>query len=227
MQATLMGDLIYLNPFRKPLPNFLAVLRGFRQRELSTTADLQAHLVRSAQRSLIFVELKHAAAGEISSYLSVLPDTSGSFYIFVCESLDPSVFQLQMKSKKFVALRKGEQLMIGELARLWQQDKPLFSRRNDRQVVQAPVMVKKSNYNATSPTGSGITTLKDGQLQDFSVSGARVMVRATSLKLKDFISLMYMSDQGQWVCVEAQLRWIQERKDGFQELGVQFLAMSA
>lgn len=227
MQATLLSDLIYVNIDRKPVPSFLGDLRGFRRREFNFRKEFESHVQRSGQKSLIVVELTYGSSGVISSYLKCLPEKSGSYFIFVCEDLDASVFQLHMMKQNFVALRRDEEVMVGELARLWQAGQPLFSRRAARQNVKAPVMVKKSTYSQTSPTGSGITTLKEGELCDFSSNGARLTVKSTSLKAKEFISLMYMSADGRWVCVEAQLRWIKEKKDGSQVLGVQFLAMSA
>ncbi len=227
MQATLLGDLIYVNIDRKPVPPFLADLRGFRRREFNVRSEFESHVQRSGQKSLIVVEVEQGSRSVIASYLQCLPEQSGSYFIFLCQDLDATVFQLQMHQRNFVALRRDEQVMVGELARLWQMGQPLFSRRAVRQNVRAPVMVKKSTYSQTSPTGSGITTLKEGELSDFSSTGARLTVKATSLKVKEFISLMYMSADGRWVCVEAQLRWIKEKKDGSQVLGVQFLAMSA
>ncbi|MNJ98577.1 PilZ domain protein [compost metagenome] len=226
MQTQLLGELIYFSP-TKTLPHYLHEIRGFKMRSLESLGDLKAHLRRAHQSALIVVELPQASQKHVESFLKLCPENLENYFIFISQVVENSAFQLQLNKSHFMILRGEDAMTLNELVQLWKAGRILASRRTPRQALRAPVMVKKSMLNGQSPTGAAIQALSEGELFDFSAGGAKLLLRASALKLKDFISLMYMSQQGQWVSVEAQLRWLEDAGNGQQIIGVQFLAMSA
>lgn len=226
MRAELLSDLIYLKT-AKTLPVYLREIQGFKLRSFDYMEDLKAHLARTSQSSLVVIELSSVTPRYVEYFLRMSSENSGNYFIFIAQVVDNSVFQIQMSRGRFMVLREEEAMTLKELVQLWKSGRMLFSRRSQRQELKAPVMVKKSKYSGHSPTGAAIQALSEGQLCDFSAGGAKLLVKSSGLKLKDFVSLMYLSAQGQWVSVEAQLRWVEDAGPGRQVVGVQFLAISA
>lgn len=101
------------------------------------------------------------------------------------------------------------------------------NRRQERRPVASDVMIKRSGFSQMSPIGEGVQFLREGKMDDFSATGARLSMVNGKVELKDFLNLMYKNQHGLWVSVESQVRWVQAQKNGEISFGVQFLAVNA
>lgn len=101
------------------------------------------------------------------------------------------------------------------------------NRRQERRPVASGVMIKRSGFSQRSPIGEGVQFLREGTMDDFSATGARLSLSSGGVELKDFLNLMYKNQHGIWVSVESQVRWVQAQKNGEISFGVQFLAVNA
>lgn len=226
MQIKLLSELIYIHS-SPALPTYLQGVHGYKLRHLSSVDDLKALSSRITHPTVVLVDLHECTVKQAEMLLRMNTANVNLNFIILAQVIDSSVYQLSLKYPPCMVLRHSEVAALPELLTLSQEGKTLYSRKQERHIIQAPVMVKKSAYVTESPTGSLIQALSEGKMIDFSAGGACIEIGRGQLKRKDFVSLMYLSDGGSWVSVESQLRWIRSESPLRQILGVQFLAVSA
>lgn len=147
-------------------------------------------------------------------------------FIFVAQVIEKAVYQLANQGHPILILNESEGDRIGEILTRRIFGGLIKSRRQERQNVQSPVMVKKSAYAKDSPTGRLVQLLREGAMVDFSQGGAQIAIKQAGVMTKDFISLMYRDAKGAWVSVESQVRWVHQTPEGEHLVGIQFLAVS-
>jgi hypothetical protein len=147
-------------------------------------------------------------------------------FIFVSQVIEKAAYQLTNQGHPILILNESEGEKISETLTRRILGGLVKSRRQERQHVESPVMMKKSAYSKNSPTGKLVQMLREGSMLDFSQGGAQITVQQGGVTVKDFISLMYRDAKGAWVSVESQVRWIRPTPDGEHLVGIQFLAVS-
>lgn len=175
----------------------------------------------------VVIRVKHLTERVLQAFLSWNRIYLKLSFIFVAEVIENAVHQVgDLKSRLLLFYEsEGERISKAVTRRLLGFD--VRSRRQERKLVQVPVMLKKSITEEKSPTGKGVQFLKEGQMRDFSKGGAQIELGQTCVRLRDFISIMYQNRNGEWVSVESQVRWVVSTSQGQQLVGVQFLAVSA
>ncbi|MEK2645124.1 PilZ domain-containing protein [Bdellovibrio sp. BCCA] len=148
-------------------------------------------------------------------------------FIIIAQTIEKAAQQVAFANNQLLFIFESEGLRITDIVTRRLMGLPVKSRKQERMAVQSQVMLKKSVLAEESPTGRGVQFIREGQMQDFSKGGAQISLTQGTVRLKDFISLMYRNRHGQWVSVESQVRWVVSAANGDQIIGVQFLAVSA
>ncbi|MNT55202.1 PilZ domain protein [compost metagenome] len=159
--------------------------------------------------------------------LERLPKSSSVTLMIVAQTFENSCYKLTLERQDLVLIREKEADSLQTILDRWTRGERIYSRKKERITVKTPVMVKKSAMNLHNPAGSSILALAEGKMRDFSASGACLDIPALGMMPKEFLNVIYMSQDGKWVSVECQLRWVQKTQEGRQLVGVQFLAVSA
>lgn len=163
----------------------------------------------------------------VQAFMSWTQLQSKMSFIFIAQTIENSVYQMGLGNSRVLFLRESEGSAITGIVTRCLNGLGAKSRKSERQVVQASVMLKKSMVAEQSPTGGGVQFLREGSMIDFSQGGAQIEVTQGLVCVKDFVSLMYQDQRGKWVSIESQVRWVASSVTGQQIVGVQFLAVSA
>ncbi|QDK39700.1 PilZ domain-containing protein [Bdellovibrio sp. NC01] len=219
-------DIIYLSPIQT-LPNYLRELRGVRWRWVQTPEQMK-QLIQFQQGDIcVIVRSEFLNQRTAQAFLTWTQLKTRLSLIFIAQTIENAVYQLGLSDSRVLFLRESESEQIAGIVTRRLQGLGVKSRKAERHAVQAEVMLKKSSYSATSPTGGGVQFLREGAMKDFSNGGALIEISEGLLHAKDFVSLMYKDQRGKWVSIESQVRWIASTVTGQQIIGVQFLAVSA
>lgn len=219
-------QLHYLSP-RQQIPSVLKGLDGVKWTCISNLESLKNHLKSSTGEIFVIVQLQELTHRSLQAFVEWLKFKVKINFIFIVQSIESTCFKFYPLPSQILVLFESEGKRIQDAVMRKLVGLPVQSRKQERLPVQSQVMVKKSALTEESPTGKSVQFLREGQMQDFSKSGAMIQVEDTKLKAKDFVSLMYQNRHGHWVAVESQVRWVSELNNGNQVLGVQFLAVKA
>ncbi|MFP5519795.1 MAG: PilZ domain-containing protein [Bdellovibrionia bacterium] len=146
-------------------------------------------------------------------------------FILCSQEIDKSSKNIIYKSPNLHFFWGSEESQINYLLSKISQKQQFHPRKAERTAVSAPVMVKASQIAVDSPVGSRLKAIVEGNFVDFSKYGAKIVLSAAAMSVKDYICVMYQKANGQWVSVESQVRW-SERDDvsGKYYYGLQFIA---
>lgn len=226
MQKEPLKDLIYLSS-SQILPFYLQRLRGVRWYRAQGPSDLKEVLKSQQGEVHVIVRSDYLSLRAVQAFLSWGQVKVKASFIFIAQTIEKSVHQVALSHPHVLILRESERAQIGALVTRRLFGQKVQSRRQERMVVQAQVMLKKSIATEQSPTGAWVQYLQEGFMVDFSEGGAQITLGREVVQKKDFLNLMYKNQQGVWVSIETQVRWVSNSAAGAQIIGVQFLAMSA
>jgi PilZ domain. len=219
-------DLIYLGNVH-PYPFYLHKVKGFKVQTQANMESLRRAFADTSRRTVVLVGLDYCGRKQIDQLLERLPQSSSVTLIVVAQTFESTCYKVTLERSDLVLVREKEADSIQSILDRWANGERIYSRKKERIPVKTPVMVKKSALNIHSPAGSSILALAEGRMRDFSASGACLDIPALALAPKEFLNVIYMSQDGKWVSVECQLRWVQKTEEGRALVGVQFLAVSA
>lgn len=219
-------DIIYLSPSQS-LPDYLTQLRGVRWRWAQSTEKLKQLLNSQQGEICVIVRSEFLNIRTVQAFLSWAQLKGRMSFIFIAQTIENSVYQEGLGNSRVLFLRESEGTRITELVHRCLNGLGVKSRKAERLPVQSPIMLKKSMMAIQSPTGAGVQFLREGSMKDFSQGGAQIEISTASVSVKDFVSLMYQDQQGKWVSIESQVRWVASSVAGNQIIGVQFLAVNA
>jgi hypothetical protein len=180
-----------------------------------------------SRRSIVLVGVEYCGKKQIEGLLERMPQSSSITLIVVAQTFENNCYKLTLERKDLVLVREHEADSLQSILDRWAKGERIHSRKKERIIVKTPVMIKKSALNVHSPAGSSILALVEGRMKDFSSGGACLDIPSIGLQPKEFLNVIYLSQDGKWVSVECQLRWVQKPEAGRQVVGVQFLAVSA
>ncbi|MEN0058632.1 MAG: PilZ domain-containing protein [Bdellovibrio sp.] len=230
MKSSQWTELIYLNLSQKE-PLWRDQIPGGLLQQMRSPEELQSflhHYAKSEREILVMIQIPFLNEQVLRSFLKWGQSKLRISFIFLVQAIENAAYQMSLSHSKVLFFYESEtRARLKELLKRYGAGLALRSRKQERAPVQAPVMLKKSVYAEHSPTGKGVQFLREGRIHDFSQGGARVAVIQGRVQEKDLISLMYQNNQGRWVSVESQVRWVVSTTGGEQIIGVQFLAVSA
>ena len=145
MQTKLLSELIYINA-SSSLPAYLQGVHGYKLRHLATLAELKAQSTRIQNPTVIIIELVQCTSKQAEVVLRMNAINKNLHFIFLAQTIENDVYQLALKYPPCLVLRQSEVASLPELLALSQEGKTLYSRKQERRFIQAPVMVKKSTF---------------------------------------------------------------------------------
>lgn len=209
------------------MPAYLQGLDSIQWHQARSSEELKQLLKIFRQDARVVIRSDFLSKKTLEAFLGWTKAGLRVFFIFIAQTIENSAYQVSLGHPEVVLIRESERKNIAQILERALEGKIVRSRKQERVSVQSPVILKKSALSITSPIGAWVQMLREGQMQDFSAGGARVSLEQGSLRSRDYISLMYKNDQGQWVSVESQVRWVVSTGRGTEIIGVQFLAVSA
>ena len=202
-------------------------LRGVRWRWAQSTEKLKQVLNTQQGETCVIVRSEFLNIRIVQAFLSWAQLKGRMSFIFIAQTIENSVYQLGFGNSRVLFVHESEGSRITELVHRCLSGLGVKSRKAERLPVQSPIMLKKSMMAIQSPTGVGVQFLSEGAMKDFSQGGAQIEISTASVSVKDFVSLMYQDQQGKWVSIDSQVRWISSSVAVNQIIGVQFLAVNA
>lgn len=170
---------------------------------------------------LPFLEIRHF---DIYAYLQKNYANVKTF--FVVEELSSNMKTKLKSFQEFIVLWKTEEMHLARDIKSYLSGKPLELRQDKRNPHLQGALVTPSML----PMGSenkNFQPILGGKFDNISLNGSCLKIRAPFYNKKDFVNLSYQNKEGEYVNVEAQVRWTKwNEKDQSQELGVQFLTQS-
>ncbi len=209
------------------IPSVLQGIQGIRWKYMTNLEDLRNHLHHPKGEVFVIIHLQELTARNLQTFMSWLRFKIRLNFIFIAEMVERACFNLYPLPSQTLVLFQSEGIRIKDAVMRKLMGLDVKSRKMERAPVRSKVMVKKSVMMEKSPTGQAVRFLREGLMQDFSKSGAQIRVVDSGIQEKDFVSLMYQNRHGHWVSVESQVRWAANTNQGYQILGVQFLALNA
>ncbi|MBO9665728.1 MAG: PilZ domain-containing protein [Bdellovibrio sp.] len=223
MSITAYRDVIYL--CADPVwPEYLTELDGVKWIHANNPERLKQILKSRHGEVLVIVRANNLTQKVVEAFMSWMKVKTKLSFIFIAQTIDNAVFQLTLNNPQALVVRESDGSTITSMVTRCLQGLNLKSRRQERQAVEAPVMLKKFSADPQSPTGVGVQFLREGGMKDFSQGGALIEINDGTVSAKDFLSLMYRDQNGKWVSIESQVRWVSLSPSGYQIIGVQFLA---
>lgn len=170
---------------------------------------------------LPFLETRHF---DIYAYLQKNYANVKTF--FVVDELSSNMKTRLKTFQDFVVLWKTEELHLARDIRSYLEGRRLELRQDRRTPLNQGTLVTPSLL----PLGSenkNFQPILGGKFDNISLNGSCLKIRAPFYTKKDFVNLSYQNKEGEYVTVEAQIRWTKwNEKDQSQEMGVQFLTQS-
>ena len=147
MQLSPEKDLIYLSSSHS-LPSYLKKLSGVRIRQMKTLEELKSFLATKTEYVIVIIQSPSLSLRTAQAFLSWGQLKLRWSFIFISQTIEKAVYQLANQGHPILILQEsddGEKIaetltrrILGGLIK---------SRRQERQSVQSPVMVKKSAYS--------------------------------------------------------------------------------
>lgn len=209
------------------MPAYLQDIDSIRWHQARSSEELKQLLKIFRQQARVVVRSDFLSKKTLEAFLSWSRAGLEINFIFIAQTIENSAYQAGLEHPEVILIRESERKNIAQILERALEGKIVRTRRQERVSVQSQVILKKSALSSTSPTGAWVQMLREGSMHDFSAGGARISLEQGSLRSRDYISLMYKNDQGQWVSVESQVRWVVSTGRGTEIIGVQFLAVSA
>lgn len=185
--------------------------------------DLRNHLTEGQQEKVIvaflpFLEVRHY---DMYSYLQ--KTTRNLKIFFVVNELSSSMRVKLKNHPDFVVLWKTEEHHLHKDILAYLDGRKIELRQDKREAKIQGTLLSPSSL----PLGmenKGFQPILGGQFENISLSGSCVKIKAPFYNRKDFINLTYQNSAGEYISVEAQVRWSHwNEAESSQELGVQFL----
>lgn len=206
-------------------------------KQLKKDADFQCHLIANpydlrlslgaadGEKIIVvylpFLEIRHF---DIYAYLQKNYANVKTF--FVVDELSSNMKTRLKTFQDFIVLWKTEELHLARDIKSYLSGKKLELRQDRRDPHTQGTLVTPSLL----PLGmenKNFQPILGGKFDNISTNGSCVKIRAPFYNKKDFVNLTYQNKQGEYVKVEAQVRWTKwNERDHSQELGVQFLTQS-
>lgn len=209
----------------KTLSYFEPSFQGYLLRQCHSLEGLKAHLLQT-QQVLILAEFPRCTARHVEAFLSLkrevpISKTLQMQLIFFSQSIDFSVYQKFAREPHLLLIPEADRLKAPYLTGKFLQGEPVFMRSSPRQLMSSPVLIKSTNWISQENLPQ-----RKGRFLDFATQGAKLYLPQRLFKPKDYISVLYQSQNQEWITVECQLRWESPTPDGGQMMGVQFLAIA-
>lgn len=170
---------------------------------------------------LPFLEMRHF---DMYSYLQ--RNTPNVKTFFVVNELSASMKTKLKSQQDFVVLWKTEEMHLSRDIQAYLEGKNLELRQDRRENHEQRPLVSPSML----PLGTrnrAFQPILGGAFENISLNGSCVKISAPFYARKDFVTLTYQTKEGEYVTVEAQVRWTRwNEKEQNQELGVQFLTQA-
>lgn len=209
----------------KVLSYFDPCFQGYSIRQCHSLASLKNFLT-TTPTAFILTEFECTTARHVEAFQSLRAELKGvnpalNLIVFT-KTIETSLFQKYARSPSLLLVTEAEKKRAAYFASKFLQGNPVYLRSSERQTMAAPVMVKSTDW--TKSPVPGVQT--KGHFIDFAQQGARLYLPQRSFRVKDYISVLYQSQNKEWITVESQLRWEAPTPEGGQMLGIQFLAIA-
>lgn len=193
---------------------------------ISSDQEFQAHLQRVKKEVFVVIQMQTFTFKHLKSLEVISRRHLKCHFIVMSQVVDSACYPVLAHLPNIYLYARWSAMSLKSFVHrcidgLWK------NRRQERRPVASDVMIKRSGFSQMSPIGEGVQFLREGKMEDFSATGARLSLSAGGVELKDFLNLMYKNQHGIWVSVESQVRWVQAQKNGEISFGVQFLAVNA
>lgn len=237
MKLNLACEVMYLSP-QQQLPQNLKELSGIRWRWARTVEDLKNFInhvpaVKAKDPIWIIVCTKFLTLMAIQSYSTWLQADRRLNVIFLSNAADPAVYKMNLSKQRMFLLKESEGASIEAYVsssfqnQKTQQVKPNIARRRQERFPVSSTVILKKIMVARGANDRGVQFLREAMMTDFSKNGAQLKVTKGIVSEKDFIILIFQDKQGKWLTVESQVRWMSPTLNEEQDVGVQFVSVSA
>lgn len=170
---------------------------------------------------LPFLEIRHF---DMYSYLQKnIPNVK---VFFIVSELSESMKGKLKSHREFVVLWKTEECNLTRDILAYLNGKNLELRQDRREGYEKRPLISPSLLPLNTQSRN-LQPILGGTFENISLNGSCVKIKAPFYSRKDFVNLTYQTKEGEYVSVEAQVRWTKwNEQEQNQELGVQFLTQA-
>lgn len=168
---------------------------------------------------LPFLEVRHF---ELYSHLQ--KTTENLKVVFVVNELSSNM-KIRLKTdNQFIVLWKTEESGLMKTIHKYLDGKTVQLRDEKREPHSTRGMLSPSKL-PLGDQNKGFQPILGGSFENLSMAGSCMKIQAAFYAPKDFVNLTYQNKEGEFVSMEAQVRWSKWNEETkTQELGVQFLS---
>lgn len=205
------------------IPNAIKEHQGFAATLVENLYDFR-HLLKNdnAEKIIVvyvpFLEMKH-----FELYTSIQKTVKNTQTFFIVNELSNTMkVRLKGNSDFIILWKTEEESLLANIQRYLEGRQ--FNLRCDR---RESMPVEALIGPGILPTGrtSSFKPILAGSIENVSMHGSRVQVKAPFYKPKEFVDISYRDKDGEYKSLHGQVRWIAwDDKKEVQDLGIQFIS---